>query len=1098
MIKKENLKDLYPLSPMQEGMLYQSLLHPDAPVYHEQALYRLRGELRVDLLEQAWERLFQRHDILRVQFIAEKVSRPLQAVLHQRVGEFHYNDLRKASPDFQEELVRQAQAEDRQRSFDLQREPLMRMRLLQLADDRFVLLWSLHHILMDGWCLSLLLRDFTLIYDALREARPLDLPAPPPYSRYIQWLERQDATQARNYWREQLEDYHQAAQIPRQQTLAPAGAGKRTFTHALPRPLSERVRQAAADWGMTPGAILQAAWGALLARYNDCDDLVFGTLVSGRPAELPGTMEMVGVFINTLPLRLRISPDATLRELAQATQLRLLEAESRQYLPLSEVQQLSPLGKDLLTHLFAFENYPAPAQPDGAFRDAIQVESISKHEDIPYDFGVTATPEHSPQGTTLVMRYLYNPAQFEGAFVERLSGHYERLLRQGLGASGDVASTPLQQIDLLGAAEYDRLRAFHGETHPLPSCDSYLDLFEQAVAAAPDSIAVEDGERRISYRELDERANALAALLQERYDVGVEDRIGVALPRSAALLIAELAAGKAGAAFVPVDPDYPPERRLRTFQQAQCKLVIGDAEEAALWGEYKLWREHSQIPFIPLDALDPNSRRPQAPARACGLRSLAYVIFTSGSTGEPKGVMLEHLGLINLIQWSRRQFGILAGKRTTLLASPAFDASVWESLPSLCAGATIVITPDAIRRDVGPLCQFLHDRLIDISFLPPALCEEACVNYPHLLQNIVLQSGGDTLKGIRNGGASDRIKVSNNYGPSEFSVCATSCYLAPQEPSPYPIGKPIANAEALILDRQQRLAPLGAAGEIALAGPSLARGYWGRADLTAARFVAHPCKPGERVYLTGDKGRWREDGNLDFLGRIDDQLSVRGHRVEPAEIEHLLSRHERVRAAAVAATRGADGHTLLAAFVTPRSADDSPLDLDDIRQWLTRRAPSYMTPAILRERDRLPLNANGKLDRKALEREAEQLRAETPYEAPQTATEKQVAEIWSQVLDRRPIGRSDHFLELGGHSLSATRVLSQLRGRLQRDLPLALLFDKPVLKDLAAAMDALATAAAPASESGIRRVDRSRYAVSAPKPENQTPETQDPAAAESS
>ncbi|WLQ16685.1 amino acid adenylation domain-containing protein [Hahella aquimaris] len=1092
MIKKENLKDLYPLSPMQEGMLYQSLLHPDAPVYHEQALYRLRGELRVDLLEQAWERLFQRHDILRVQFIAEKVSRPLQAVLHQRVGEFHYSDLRKASPEFQEELIRQAQVEDRQRSFDLQREPLMRMQLLQLADDRFALLWSLHHILMDGWCLSLLLRDFTLIYDALREARPLELPAPPPYSRYIQWLQRQDATQARNYWREQLEDYHQAAQVPRQQTLAPASVSKRTFTHALPQTLSERVRQAAADWGMTPGAILQAAWGALLARYNDCDDVVFGTLVSGRPAELPGAVEMVGVFINTLPLRLRIGPDATLRELAQATQMRLLEAASRQYLPLSEVQQFSPLGKDLITHLFAFENYPAPAHPEGAFRDAIQVESISKHEDIPYDFGVTATPEPGPQGTTLVMRYLYNPAQFEPAFVERLSGHYERLLRQGLGTPGDRTTPPLRQLDLLDAAEYDRLRALQGEISPLPSCDSYLDLFEQAVAAAPDSIAVEDGERRISYRELDERANALAAWLQERYDVGVEDRIGVALPRGAALLIAELAAGKAGAAFVPVDPDYPPERRLRIFQQAQCKLVIGDAGEAAQW------REHSQIPFINLDAIEPDSRRPQAPVRACGLRSLAYVIFTSGSTGEPKGVMLEHLGLINLIQWSRRQFGIQAGKRTTLLASPAFDASVWESLPSLCAGATIVITPEALRRDVGPLCEFLHEQRIDISFLPPALCEEACVSYPHLLQNIVLQSGGDTLQGIRNGGASDRIKVSNNYGPSEFSVCATSCYLAPQEPNPYPIGKPIANTEVLILDRQQRLTPLGAAGEIALAGPSLARGYWGRADLTAARFVAHPRQPGERVYLTGDKGRWREDGNLDFLGRIDDQLSVRGHRVEPAEIEHLLSRHERVRAAAVAATRGADGHTLLAAFVTPRNAEDSPLDLDGIRQWLAQRAPSYMTPAILRERDSLPLNANGKLDRKAIRREAEQLHAEAPYEAPQTATEKRVAEIWSQVLDRRPIGRSDHFLELGGHSLSATRVLSQLRGQLRCDLPLALLFDKPVLKDLAAAIDAPTTAAAPAPESGIRRVDRSRYAVGASKPEARNPETQDPAAAESS
>ncbi|ABC29731.1 Non-ribosomal peptide synthetase modules and related protein [Hahella chejuensis KCTC 2396] len=1092
MIKKENLKDLYPLSPMQEGMLYQSLLHPDAPVYHEQALYRLRGALRVDLLEQAWERLFQRHDILRVQFIAEKVSRPLQAVLHQRVGEFHYNDLREASPDFQEELIRQAQTEDRQRSFDLQREPLMRMRLLQLSDDRFALLWSLHHILMDGWCLGLLLRDFTLIYDALREGRPVDLPAPPPYSRYIQWLERQDQIRARDYWRAQLQDSHQAAQIPRQQTLAPASAGKRTLTHTLPAPLSERVRQAAADWGLTPGALLQAAWGALLARYNDCDDVAFGTLVSGRPAELPGAMEMVGVFINTLPLRLRIGPDDTLRELAKTTQMRLLEAESRQYLPLSDIQSLCPLGKDLITHLFAFENYPAPAHPDGAFRDAIQVESISKHEDIPYDFGVTATPEHGPEGATLVMRYLYNPAQFESAFVERLSGHYERLLRQGLGAAGNIRPIALQQIDLLDNAERDRLHAFRGEDAPLPSCDSYLDLFEQAVAAAPDSIAVEDGARRISYRELDERVNALAALLQKRYDVGVEDRIGVVLPRSAALLIAELAAGKAGAAFVPVDPDYPPERRLRTFQQAQCKLVIGDAAEAALW------REHSQIPFLNLDAVDPHSRRAQAPERACGLRSLAYVIFTSGSTGEPKGVMLEHVGLINLIQWSRRQFNIQAGSRTTLLASPAFDASVWESLPSLCAGATIVITPDALRRDVGPLCEFLHEQRIDISFLPPALCEEACVNYPHLLQNIVLQSGGDTLKGIRNGGASDRIKVSNNYGPSEFSVCAASCYLAPQEPSPYPIGKPIANAEVLILDSQRRLAPLGAAGEIALSGPSLARGYWGRADLTAAHFVAHPLRPGERVYLTGDKGRWREDGNLDFLGRIDDQLSVRGHRVEPAEIEHLLSRHERVRAAAVAATRGADGHTLLAAFVTPRSADDSPLDLNDIRQWLARRAPAYMTPAILRERDSLPLNANGKLDRQAIRREAEQLRAEAPYEAPQTDTEKLVADIWSQVLDHRPIGRNDHFLELGGHSLSATRALSQLRGRLRRDLSLALLFDKPVLKDLAAAIDAPGAAAPSAPESGIRRADRSRYAVAAHRSEIQNPETQNPAAAESS
>ncbi len=1069
MIKRENLKDLYPLSPMQEGMLYQCLLDPDDTTYHQQVVYTLQGEMTPDYVELAWRNLVSRHEMLRTVFVTEKVKRPLQAVLHESPNGFHYQDLSLEDQPNLEDAIEAEQGH----GFDLQAGPLMRLTLLKSGEAAYTLIWSHHHILMDGWCVSILLNEFTALYEGYRNADVVDLPSPPLFSRYIKWLEQQDHGTAKSYWHTALESQKRLCQIPQQDSDHASDAQERTrqaeLHREIPRHLCSELDQQAQNWRITTGSLLQACWAILLSKYNNEDDVVFGTLISGRPSDLEGAMEMLGLFINTIPIAITLNQEDTLHSIANRIQNQLLDSVPYQHLPLSDIQQCSALGMDLVKHVFAFENFPTP---EGSA--SFSVSSAEKHEQVPYDFGLVITPRADElESAYLELNLLYDQNKFSARFVDQLSRHFIELLEMGL------VNLPIENMNF--AEETDIMNSVSSEQLE-PEQQNYIDLFHQSVDNFPENIAIVDGPDQHSYRWLNAQANHLATLLEERFEVRPDDRVVIALPRGASLVSCLLAVSKLSAVFVPLDPSHPEQRLAEIIEKVRCKLVLtsSDVERhlKPLISTATLNVDDASI-FSPLpigDITDSSDKKAPTP----GAENLAYIIFTSGSTGEPKGVMVRQRGLINLVSWSQREFQIDSESRVSSIASPAFDAFVWEVLPALCSGAAVHSIPPSISRNTQEITAYLQHHGITVSFLPPAICEEACLNFADRLQRTTLLTGGDVLNSIK----STPCKVYNNYGPTEFSVVATSKLISDSVSTPYSIGQAIDHCEVLILDKRKRLSPMGVAGEIALAGPGIAAGYWDDEKTTEENFIPHPLISTEKIYLTGDKGKWREDGDLEFLGRIDDQISLRGHRIEPREIEKQLLSHPQIRHAAVCVTSHTEnGNKILVAYYVAEESDNE-IEPSKIRFSLSSHLPQYMIPARYIRLDELPLNDNGKVDRKYLAGLPLKERASSTYSAPQSDTEIQVAKIWQQVLELDQVDVNDSFLEVGGHSLSATRVISQLKVIYNFEIPLIQIFETPILADFAKQMDILANAAkkvgaAPSEvkKEGIGRINRDNYKV---------------------
>lgn len=1078
MIKKENLKDLYPLSAMQEGMLFQSLLNPEQTIYHEQVSYRLEGDIDPAVIEKTWQSLFLRHDILRTVFISEKVKRPLQAVLHNLSGGFCYLDLSDQNIDTIEPTIAQALADDKARGFDLKSGPLMRLTLIKHSQDKYTLIWSHHHILMDGWCIGIILGDFMALYQAHKNNTANTLAPPPRYSNYIKWLELADRQQAKSYWQTKLQTQTQLTTLTQQHddTTDTIGRAKNEIITTLPASLCQNIYDIANQWQVTVGSLMQAAWAALLSHYNDREEIAFATLVSGRPGELDGALEMLGVFINTIPLALTVGPEDTLLSLARKIQNDLLESEPHQHLPLSDIQQCSPLGKDLIKHIFAFENFP-----EAQSNDYFKVTADAKKTEIPYDFGLMVVPntaENTAQ-PSLNLHLLYDTKNFSDRFINVLIEQFTTILTQGLDGER------LQTVALISATEYEQFKQFKGKQEALPDCQSYIELFNQAVTNFPDNIAVQEDQNSVTYQELDRLANAMAALLETQYQVQRGERIALVLSRSISLIVSQLACSKLGAIFVPCDPSHPTQRLTQTIQRSQPTLVLSEknaveALQTTIDTPVVTVGDIQQLlqPFFDIvDNADQSKRTYR-------INDLAYIIFTSGSTGTPKGVMIEHLGLINLIHWCQTSFKLNQNTHASVIASPAFDASILEIFPALCAGATLHIIPATATKNTQAMAEIIHEKKINHSFLPPSMCEEACKYYSELISHATIIVGGDVLNTIHQSPAT----VYNNYGPTEFSVAATSTLITPDDVSPYSIGSVIPNNEVLILNSRRQLCPIGVPGEIALAGLSIARGYWNDADTSSQRFVEHPFEAGQRMYLTGDKGCWREDGKLDFLGRMDDQISLRGHRIEPTEIEKNLLTHTSVSHACVVLSstleQSIDQADVLVAFVVNTSMSQTEDDRlsKDLRRWLATRLPHYMIPSIFIEIEKMPLNNNGKIDRKRVRKIAVPHNDSHAPCLPTTETEKQVIEIWQQVLELENIGIYDNFLEIGGHSLSATRVMSQIQGIYAIQIPLSLAFEKPVLNEFAAHIDQLRVQATQsttpeASRSKITRIDRSKHRV---------------------
>lgn len=966
-------------------------------------------------------------------------------------------DWRHLSRAEQEQQLEILLINERAKGFDFSQPPLMRFTLIQMADETYQFVWSMHHIIMDGWSGGVLLQEVFELYRAIAVGQNVSLPSSRPYSDYVQWLEQQDPASAETFWRSYLQGFTAPTQLRIEQTptylLSPTEEYAWKEIH-LSAEFTATLQQFARTHRLTLNTLVQGAWALLLSRYSGEEDVVFGATSSGRPVTLRGAEAMVGLFINTLPVRVMVSPEASLLEWLQALQTQQVKARQYEFASLVQIQDWSevPKSMQLFESIVLFENFPVEAlQQQHEDFSLANFRVVSQEYATNYPLNLIVYPL-----TQLSLRLLYNRRCLGADAVVRLLGHLQTLLEQFV----TVVDRPVSSIPMLTEAEQQQLLMQWNSTaafYPQKIC------IHQHVgnwaAQTPDAIALVCGSQVLTYRELNQRANQLAHYLQSR-GVGPEVLVGVYMQRSPEMVIALLAILKAGGAYVPIDVAYPFERIAFMLEDCQAPVLLTQSHLLdvlpSYWGLVVCmdtdWDQIAQEADGETDS-------------AVTTANLAYVIYTSGSTGKPKGVMVPHQGLLNLCFWHQRTFEVTASDRATHLAGTAFDASVWELWPYLSAGASLyLIKPDTLT-SAQRLQRWLVKEGITISFLPTPLAETLLqMDWSQEIALRILLTGGDRLSLYPS--ANLPFQLVNNYGPTENTVVTTSGVVphsteAERAPS---IGRAIANTKVYILDRHLQLVPIGIPGELYVSGDGLARGYLNRSELTAERFIPNPFASHQesgiqqeqassstlspRLYKTGDLVRYRDDGEIEYLGRIDDQVKIRGFRIELGEIQAVLSSHPSIQSALVIVREGTTTEKRLVAYVVLHH--NHSLSSHNLRSYLKRTLPDYMVPAGIVFLDALPLTPNGKVDRRAL-----LTLDEVSHNPPQTivlprdSVEQQLSTLWEQVLNVRAISVTDDFFELGGHSLLAARLIDLIQQQFGRELPISALFEGATIEQLA-------------------------------------------------
>ncbi|MDQ1831843.1 non-ribosomal peptide synthetase [Massilia scottii] len=1050
------VEDVYPLVPTQHGMLLHTLMAPDSGVYLVQQRYRWDGHLDREALENAWDQLLARHPILRTAFWWQGDLAPVQYVQRELAPSFAWHDLRMLDADAQSRQLESELAAESTRGFDLARAPLTFLRVFQLADNQFELARSYHHILSDGWSFGLVMEDLLGLYRAALRGEPAALKPVRPYRDYIAWLAAQDDASAAAFWTNELAGFTEPTSLP---VAAPEAAGATLGCADVDALLSvdqtRRMQQLCQQHQLTPNTWVQGAWALLLARYSGAPEVLFGVTVAGRPADLQGAEEMVGLFINTLPLRVAIPDEQPLATWLRQLLSHNLELRDFEHTPLVDIQGCSAVerGRSLFDTLVVFENAPFGAQEAAGALDAnIDMQHDRSHTNYPVT--VMAMP-----GERLGLRISYQLGRFGAATMERMMGHLRELLSQMIACP----ESAIGKLGMLPLAEQQAMAAWNSSAHDFQLDRSYAELFSQAASRHPERVAAVCSGHSLSYAELDQRSNRIAHALLAR-GAQADTIVTLMAERGLELLAMMIGVLKAGAAFQPLDVSHPPRRLAELLGLSGAPLLLVAGDGAALADQVLAMTDRAPVCLDARACAHHGDASPPLAASAPG--NLAYVIFTSGSTGKPKGAMVEQRGMLNNIFGKLPAIGLGEHDRLAQTASPAFDISVWQFLAAPLFGATVHILPDAVAHDPQRLMQAIDEDGITLLEIVPSMLRamlDGDAHPAHLSTLRWLMSIGEALPPVLCTRWLERfpaVPLMNLYGPAE---CADNIAFHAIDSAPsaecvhMPVGRPTANNQLFVLDSAMRMVPIGVPGEICTSGAGVGRGYLNDPQRTDAVFVAHPFEPAARFYRTGDLGRYRADGAIEFLGRRDQQVKVQGHRIELGEIESRLMQHAQVGTAAVLALPAADGGQRLVAFWQAKHG--ATADSADLRAFIEEALPAYMAPQVFLSLEHMPLNANGKLDRIALARLVPvpgQVDDAIPLIAPRSDSEIRLAAIWSNLLKVEQVGMHDNFFALGGHSLLATQLASRIRAGFSVNLPLRAVFDHPTLSALAGVLDTLA------------------------------------------
>ncbi|WP_277714781.1 non-ribosomal peptide synthetase [Bacillus atrophaeus] len=1061
MSQQSEIQDIYPLSFMQEGMLFHSLLDEQSRAYFEQASFTINGRLDLERFQKSMDAIVGRYDIFRTTFIHKNVAKPRQVVLKSRPCRVQFEDISHLDQSDEEKYIETFRQQDKSKGFDLQTDVLMRVSILKSAPERYVCIWSHHHILMDGWCLGIVIKDFLHMYQALGEGRHPYLPPVQPYGKYIKWLMRQDREEAAKYWKERLQDIEKTSSLPRKSVQTSEGKLQQAvFT--ISEQQTAGLQQIAAASGATLSTVFQALWGLMLQRFNNSDDSVFGSVISGRPTELADVEGMVGLFINTVPVRVQ-SGALSFSDMVRHMQKELLKAEAYSYFPLYDIQAQSALKQELIDHIIVFENVPTQQEIEGLNQTGafdFSVEDFSMAEETNYGCSIKVIP-----GSSLYVRINFHTDLYDTSMMEEIEGYMQQMIASVI-ADPDIRAS---QIPLLNESKTRQIVSEFNKTEAVsPIAPTLHGLFTHQAALTPDRPAIHFANGSLTYGELDAYSNRLAVRLAAK-GVTKESIVGILAERSPEMIIAVLAVLKAGGAYLPLDPAYPAGRLSYMLKDSGASLML--TQSGLTVPDFS-----GETLEVDLEALVDGDTS-EVPAGTADGGSLAYLIYTSGSTGQPKGVAVEHRQSVSFLTGMQRQFPLHQEDVIVLKTSFSFDASVWQLFWWTLSGASAYLLPSGWEKDPALMAEaFTQERVTTAHFIPAMLnsfLDQLEMETPERRDGLTtglkrVFAGGEPLTPQAAARFADLLpetSLIHGYGPTEATVDA-AFYVCDREKDSerlrLPIGKPVPGARLYILDPQMAVQPVGVIGELYIAGNGVARGYLNRPELTTERFLTDPFYPGDRMYKTGDLARWLPDGQVEFLGRLDDQVKIRGYRIEPGEIESALRSLEGVQEAAVI-TRADRGEAELCAYIQGR-------DKNDVRAQLALVLPGYMIPPHFVQIDTWPITPSGKLDRKALPA-PDGAAGQESYKAPRNLTEMKLAQLWEDVLKNGPVGITDDFFDRGGHSLKATALISRIAKTFGVQVPLKDVFARPTVEGLA---------------SVIRELEESPYAAIEPAEKRDT------------
>jgi amino acid adenylation domain-containing protein len=1090
----KNIEDFYPLSPMQQGMLFHSLAAPNSGVYFEQFSCTLKGELNLAAFNYAWQQVMNRYSILRTGFVWEGLKEPVQIVHRQVKISCTTKDWRHLSVKQQEKEIEAFLERDCLCDFELTRPPLMRLTLIQLADNFYHFVWSHHHLLLDGWSVPIIFQEVFAYYQAFTRGEQLELVTPRPYRDYIVWLQQQDLSEAETFWRQTLQGFTTPTQLwvdrgklhPTDKEINRDIGTEANFNLkndygcqeiSLNASTTAALQSFSQKHQLTLNTIIQGAWALLLSRYSNEKDLVFGATISGRPPTLAEAESMVGLFINTLPVRVKIDSETLLLPWLKEIQTRQIEARQYEYSSLTQIQGWSEVTRNLplFESIIVFENYPVTEIPlsETDFNLEIQFSHSFDRTNYPLTLGVTP-------GKELLLEIAYEKSdqrklalrdRFNDDTITRMLGHLSTLLES-------IAVNPqqkLSELSLLTAAEKQQLLFEWNNTYvEYPTDKCIHTLFEEQVVKKPNAIAIVFENQQLTYQELNNKANQLAGYLRHSSsstNEREEGLIGICLNRSLEMIVAILGILKAGFAYLPVDSSLPRDR---------VTDILSDAHISLLLTQSHLINKFSSVETICLDTdwqLITQQSEQNSTSEVTS-NNLAYVIYTSGSTGKPKGVMVEHSSLVNAY-FAWEDVYQLNSLRTHLqMANFAFDVFTGDLVRALCSGGKLVLCPQDLLLDAKGLYALIKQYQIDCGEFVPIvlrnLMEYLEKTNQQLDMSLVICGsdswyGGEYQKFQQFLGKQTRLI--NSFGVTEATI--DSCYfeaktsqlLSKQSKQLVPIGKPFANTQLYILDSDLQPVPIGVAGELYIGGAGVARGYLNNPELTQEKFISIPPR-GDLLYKTGDLAKYLPDGNLEFLGRIDNQVKIRGFRLELGEIEAVLTGYLAIKDGVVIVSEDKPGDKKLVAYFVAKE----PVTVKQLREFLKSKLPDYMIPAVWVELEVLPVTPNGKIDRKSLTKiKRSQFTTESQSLSYHTPVTELLAGIWAEVLDLEGVEINDNFFDLGGHSLIATRLISRVKQVFKIELPLRSLFENPTLVGLA---ECIQTNLNPSFQQDIKPISR--------------------------